>query len=320
MNRGLNSAYRQRVVESEIRLRLASAGAVVLEGPKACGKTATAAMLAGSAVMLDVDEQARRAADVEPALVLAGKTPRLIDEWQAVPAIWNHIRRAVDAWGAWPIHPHRVGGYGGRYHPAHGCRPGCPHPHATDVAVRDRSWHRCHFCRVAPRGHLSEDAGSGADDRPNRGTDRRRRLARQSRQDCRRSSRRGSQLRRRNPAGRCQSDRRRAQGSGTNGPPDAILGPQRIDVGDRGDDRGRRCGAQALDGDVFHYRDNTELEVDAIMETQDGRWAAFEVKLGQSAVDEAAATLLRFADRVDAVTGPDRCRNARKAHEICYKN
>jgi len=81
MNRGLNSAYRQRVVESEIRLRLASAGAVVLEGPKACGKTATAAMLAGSAVMLDVDEQARRAADVEPALVLAGKTPRLIDEW-----------------------------------------------------------------------------------------------------------------------------------------------------------------------------------------------------------------------------------------------
>jgi len=56
-------------------------------------------MLAGSVVMLDVDEQARRAADVEPALVLAGKTPRLIDEWQAVPAIWNHVRRAVDARG-----------------------------------------------------------------------------------------------------------------------------------------------------------------------------------------------------------------------------
>jgi hypothetical protein len=91
--------YKHRVVESELLLRLASAGAIVIEGPKACGKTATAETLAASVVLLDVDEQARRAADVEPALVLAGKAPRLIDEWQVVPAIWNHVRRAVDARG-----------------------------------------------------------------------------------------------------------------------------------------------------------------------------------------------------------------------------
>lgn len=93
------ASYQPRVIEAELRLRLASAGAVVIEGPKACGKTATAQTLAASVVMLDVDEQARRVADIEPSLVLDGKTPRLIDEWQVVPSIWNHVRRAVDARG-----------------------------------------------------------------------------------------------------------------------------------------------------------------------------------------------------------------------------
>ena len=79
------SPYQSRVIEAELRLRLASAGAVLIEGPKACGKTATAETLAASVVLLDVDEQARRAADIDPALVLAGETPRLIDEWQVVP-------------------------------------------------------------------------------------------------------------------------------------------------------------------------------------------------------------------------------------------
>lgn len=78
--------YKHRIIESELRLRLASAGAIVIEGPKACGKTATAETLAASVVLLDVDEQARRAADVEPALVLAGKAPRLIAGLRSTPA------------------------------------------------------------------------------------------------------------------------------------------------------------------------------------------------------------------------------------------
>ncbi len=92
-------SYKRRVVEAELRRRLASAGAIVIEGPKACGKTATAETLAASVVLLDVDEQARRVADIEPDLVLAGESPRLIDEWQVVPSIWNHVRRAVDKRG-----------------------------------------------------------------------------------------------------------------------------------------------------------------------------------------------------------------------------
>ena len=51
--------------------------------------------MAASEVLLDVDEEARLAVAVDPALVLAGDTPRLIDEWQTEPSIWNHVRRAV---------------------------------------------------------------------------------------------------------------------------------------------------------------------------------------------------------------------------------
>lgn len=88
--------YRARVVDAELREKLKSSGAVLIEGPKACGKTETARQVAVSEVLLDVDERARAAAEVDPALVLAGLTPRLIDEWQVEPKIWNHVRRAVD--------------------------------------------------------------------------------------------------------------------------------------------------------------------------------------------------------------------------------
>lgn len=68
----------------------------MIEGPKACGKTVTAQHHAASEVRLDVDAGARQAAALEPALILDGKTPRLIDEWQLEPAVWNHVRRAID--------------------------------------------------------------------------------------------------------------------------------------------------------------------------------------------------------------------------------
>jgi hypothetical protein len=88
--------YRPRIVDSELRTHLASLGGVVIEGPRACGKTATALQVAASDVRLDVDSNARRAVELDPGLVLDGPTPRLIDEWQIEPAIWNHVRRAID--------------------------------------------------------------------------------------------------------------------------------------------------------------------------------------------------------------------------------
>ena len=94
-------SYLPRIVDAELTELLEAAGAVLVEGPRASGKTATALRAAASAVLLDVDENARRMIAVDPTAVLAaGDTPRLIDEWQVEPAIWNHVRRAVDRRGA----------------------------------------------------------------------------------------------------------------------------------------------------------------------------------------------------------------------------
>ena len=65
--------------------------------------------------------------------------------------------------------------------------------------------------------------------------------------------------------------------------------------------RDLRVYAQANDAEVYHYRDNTGLEADAVIETASGSWMAAEVKLGgESAVETAAASLLKLRDRVDA--------------------
>ena len=105
--------YQPRIVDRELDERLQATGAVVIEGPRACGKTTTAQQIAASEVRLDVDDVARRLASLEPARVLIGDVPRLIDEWQLEPAIWNHVRRAVDdSAPAGSVHPYRVGGAG----------------------------------------------------------------------------------------------------------------------------------------------------------------------------------------------------------------
>lgn len=92
--------YRPRIADRLVETALTALGAVVLEGPKACGKTETARQLAASEVLLDLDPQAIEAAAIDPRLVLDGATPRLIDEWQRQPRVWDAVRREVDSRGA----------------------------------------------------------------------------------------------------------------------------------------------------------------------------------------------------------------------------
>src|SRR5436190_15294752 len=91
-----NPEYLPRVVDEELEQLLRSSPVVLLEGPKACGKTSTARRAAASEVLLDIDDSARAAAALEPKLVLEGDVPRLIDEWQVEPKLWNHVRRFAD--------------------------------------------------------------------------------------------------------------------------------------------------------------------------------------------------------------------------------
>ena len=93
-------AYLSRIVDAELAQLLAASGAVLVEGPKASGKTVTAMQAASSDVLLDVDDNARRMVEIDARQVLAGDIPRLIDEWQLAPTIWNHVRRAVDQRGS----------------------------------------------------------------------------------------------------------------------------------------------------------------------------------------------------------------------------
>ena len=88
--------YVPRLADGQLTDRLEALGAVVIEGPKACGKTATARQRAASEVLLDVDIEALRAVAIDPRLILDGPVPRLIDEWQREPRVWDAVRRAVD--------------------------------------------------------------------------------------------------------------------------------------------------------------------------------------------------------------------------------
>ena len=71
-------------------------GGVLLEGPRACGKTSTALQKAASSVRLDRSPELITLAELNPAALLNGPTPRLIDEWQLAPSLWNTIRHEID--------------------------------------------------------------------------------------------------------------------------------------------------------------------------------------------------------------------------------
>jgi len=365
---------------------LDAVGAVVIEGPKACGKTATARRVAASEVLFDVDPNARQAVAVDPALVLAGATPRLLDEWQVEPAVWNHVRREVD----------------NRALPGQFVLTGSAVP--ADDITRHTGAGRIARVRMRPMSLFESGRSTGEislaellDGRSDRGSDpgltvgdlaeevavggwpglRDRRvpdvlralrdyLGEIARVDVgrvdatRRDPARVTRLLRslaRNVGTQAAATTLSRDADGTDAPlkddtvrdylaaldrlmivedqaawaphlrsrhrlrsapkrhfadpslavaalgatPDRLLREINL-LGHLFESlviRDLRVYAQAIDAEVLHYRDSGDVEVDAIVEAPDGRWMAFEVKLGQGQVDEAAAGLKRFAERID---------------------
>ena len=91
--------YLPRVLDSELDLRLRSVGATLIVGPKWCGKTTTAKQKAASVLEMqdpDLQEGYLKLADTKPSLLLQGDKPRLIDEWQLAPVLWDAVRVSVD--------------------------------------------------------------------------------------------------------------------------------------------------------------------------------------------------------------------------------
>ena len=378
--------YYPRIADSELTDRLASAGVVVIEGPKACGKTATARQVAKSEVLLDVDDNARRAIAIEPALVLAGDTPRLIDEWQVEPAIWNHVRRMADQrlqtgqfiltgsavpadditrhTGAGRISRLRLrtmslsetgfsstevsladlfdGRFSGSADPGHKlgditeqlCRGGWPGNlnlklNASLRAQRDyleeiqrldigrvdgvrrdpdkvarviQSLARNIATEVSART-IAFDAG-GADGALNADTVRDYLSALVRLMVCEEQPAWPTHLRSR--ASQRKSAKRHFVDpslavAALRANPDRLLQNLSL-LGQLFESlvfRELNIYARPADADVYHYRDNSGIEVDAIVQRRNGDWCAFEVKLGAGKVDEAAAALLRFRDRIN---------------------
>lgn len=379
--------YRPRIVDRELEQRLAATGAVVIEGPRACGKTATARNICASEALLDTDDNMREAVTVNPVLALDGETPRLIDEWQVAPAIWNHVRRAVDDRGKpgqfiltgsavpaddatrhsgagritrlrmRPMSLFELGKSSGVVslarllagQPIDGVRSettipelaaesavgGWPGLREVEVSQALRALRgyveevrRVDVSRVdekrrdpnrvgrllaslarnvatqAAATTLARDAGGadGAldDDTVREYLDALDRLMVIENQPAWAPHLRSTHTPRRAPK-RHFVDPSLAVAA-LNATPEQILEDIRLFglIFESLVVRDLRIYAQAADASVFHYRDSSGLEVDAILEGLDGRWAAFEVKLDSSRVDEAAANLLKFAAKVDS--------------------
>jgi predicted AAA+ superfamily ATPase len=91
--------YINRIQDKELARKLASSGALLIRGIKACGKTESAKQVAGSMISLDQDEQISMLMETAPQRVLMGEVPRVIDEWQEHPKIWTYVRHEVDRRG-----------------------------------------------------------------------------------------------------------------------------------------------------------------------------------------------------------------------------
>ncbi len=98
----LMKEYRPRIADELLRDKLEAKGGVVIEGPKWCGKTTTALQAASSVLRLDApaDREANiRLAEIDPSALLTGSSPRLIDEWQIAPKLWDAARYEIDTRG-----------------------------------------------------------------------------------------------------------------------------------------------------------------------------------------------------------------------------
>ncbi|MDE7386359.1 MAG: DUF4143 domain-containing protein [Muribaculaceae bacterium] len=95
----MNKNYRRRIVDNILKRKLESKGAVLIRGPKWCGKTTTGEQFSNSVLYMSQPQNFKRnmeLAQLSPEILLEGANPRLIDEWQLAPQLWDCVRFEVD--------------------------------------------------------------------------------------------------------------------------------------------------------------------------------------------------------------------------------
>jgi predicted AAA+ superfamily ATPase len=377
--------YFPRICDKVLRRKLQLTGATLIVGPKWCGKTETALQAAGSVIYIQSDPQYKETGKVLPALLLEGETPRLIDEWQEVPELWNAIRHSVDqrkkqgqfiltgsatprdevmahsgigrisriqmrpmtlyeskeSTGSVSVNalfdgqhdiasvstldiPHLAGAI---------CRGGWPGavtlPEGGELLAREytdmlveadirnfdgveRNPHRVRQVLRSLARNISTltSAHTILDDvRANDVTINERTL--DSYLNAMRRLFVVEDVPAWSPALRSKTTIRTTVKRQL-ADPSLATSVMRVDENGLLHDlstlgflfeslctRDLRVYAQSNDGEIFHYRDKDELEIDLIVSLNDGRWAAIEVKLGEHQADEAAANLIQFKNKVD---------------------
>jgi len=380
--------YYDRFADKLLAKRLKSSGAVLIEGAKGCGKTETAKQVSASIVRFDADEQVRIRMEIDPGTVLVGETPRLLDEWQEYPQIWNYVRREVDerrqkgqfilTGSATPDDKARRHSGAGRFSVIK-MRP---------MSLYEKGWSTGEVSLAALMngetpvsesvsfkleeyaekitlggwpGLIGEGAAEGlrfvsdymsliAEADLGRVSDKRRdpyKVARLLQSLARNISTEVtlsalskdtggsdgglddetvaiylSALERlmavdNLPAWNTHirsSDMLRKSPKRHFADPSMAVGALGLSLEKLMDDlnyfgllfeslaiRDLRIYADANGGKTFHYRDSRGLEIDAVVEYSDGSWGAFEIKLGLGAVDAAANSLLKLANKIDTV-------------------
>lgn len=378
--------YKKRFADKVLSERLKSAGAVLIEGTKGCGKTQTALQIAGSVVRFDVDEQLRIRMEIDPKSVLAGAAPRLLDEWQEYPQIWNYVRREVDERRAkgqfilagsatpedrvkrhsgagrfsimkmYPMSLYEVGWSTGEVSLSAllkgeapksenvsfeigtlaekitiGGWPGLIGAGASEglrfvsdyisliaevdiskVSEKRRDPYKVTRLLQSIARNISTEVTLTALAKDTSGSDGRlddetvadylsalERLMTIENLPAWNTHIRSADMLRKSPK-RHFTD------------PSLAVGALGLSIDKLTADlnyfgllfeslviRDLKIYAEANDGKVYHYRDSRGLEIDAIIEYADGTWGAFEIKLGIGAADQAAANLLKFADKID---------------------
>ena len=95
----MKNTYYKRIIDEMLKNKLEGKGAVLIEGPKWCGKTTSASVIAKSILYMQEPDKVKQnleLADINPSQLLSGDTPRLIDEWQMAPKLWDAVRFEVD--------------------------------------------------------------------------------------------------------------------------------------------------------------------------------------------------------------------------------
>lgn len=381
--------YMPRVSDQILQRALRSSGAVLIEGPKWCGKTRTAKQVAKSFLyMQDPDKKTAylQTASIKPSLLLKGDKPRLLDEWQIAPILWDAVRFSVDeqnqtglfilTGSAVPVDNQTSHTGTGRiarmrmrtmslfesmdsngsvslqqlfqgekeiaglneisieYLAQLITRGGWPASIGQDIEVAEQR------ARDYVEAVINQDISSveGVEKRPYKVRALLSSLARNISTEASQATlirdvegfEEGitaptvasyinalerifvvENLPAWSPALRSKTTLRTAAKRHFTDPSiaTAIMG---ITASQLLEDfqtfgllfeslciRDLRVYADALDGHVFHYRDKTGLESDAILVLRDGRWAAFEIKMGANEFDQAAANLKKISERVD---------------------